>query len=66
MAEEPPRITGLLQEWRDGRAEAGNRVLELVYAELRSMAARQMRREHGGNTLQTTALVHEAYLRMCG
>jgi RNA polymerase sigma factor (TIGR02999 family) len=40
--------------------------MELVYAELHQIASREMRREHGEHTLQTTALVHEAYLRLCG
>lgn len=39
--------------------------MELVYAELHRIAAREMRREHGEHTLQTTAVVHEAYLRIC-
>jgi RNA polymerase sigma factor (TIGR02999 family) len=40
--------------------------MELVYRELRQIAAQQMRRERGGHTLQATALVHEVYLRLCG
>ena len=39
--------------------------MDLVYAELHRIAAREMRREHGEHTLQTTAVVHEAYLRIC-
>ena len=42
------------------------RLMELVYRELHQMASRQMRRERGEHTLQTTALVHEAYIRLCG
>ena len=66
MAEETHRITGLLLEWNSGKSGAADRLMELVYGELRRMAARQMRRERGEHTLQTTALVHEAYLRLCG
>jgi RNA polymerase sigma factor (TIGR02999 family) len=58
-------ITGLLDQWRAGDKEAANRLMELVYDELHSIASRQMRREHGEHTLQTTAVVHEAYLRIC-
>ena len=57
-------VTRLLQEWQDGRADASGELLALVYSELRSMAARQMRNESSGHTLQPTALVHEAYLRL--
>lgn len=59
-------ITGLLEQWRAGDKGAANKLMELVYGELREIAAREMRREHGGHTLQTTALVHEVYLRLCG
>ena len=58
-------ITGLLDQWRAGDNEAANRLMELVYDELHRIASRQMRREHGEHTLQTTAVVHEAYLRIC-
>jgi RNA polymerase sigma factor (TIGR02999 family) len=57
-------ITGLLDRWRCGDREAGDQVIELVYNELHQIAAREMRREHGEHTLQTTAIVHEAYLRI--
>jgi RNA polymerase sigma factor (TIGR02999 family) len=66
MAEDTHRITGLLLEWRAGKMEAANQLMELVYGELHRMARRQMRRERSAVTLQTTALVHEAYLRLCG
>jgi RNA polymerase sigma-70 factor, ECF subfamily len=65
-SEPPSPITRLLQEWRAGNKEAANRLMELVYDELHTIASREMRREHGEHTLQTTALVHEAYLRLCG
>ena len=58
-------ITALLVQWRSGDKEAANRLMELVYGELHRIAAREMRREHGEHTLQTTAIVHEAYLRLC-
>jgi RNA polymerase sigma factor (TIGR02999 family) len=66
-AEPPPsEVTGLLQAWRDGDAGAEERLVAVVYAELQSIARRQLARETPGHTLQTTALVHEAYLRLLG
>src|SRR3954471_2976115 len=59
-------ITGLLDRWRLGDAEAANQLMELVYGDLHRIAAREMRREHPGHTLQTTAVLHEAYLRIFG
>jgi RNA polymerase sigma factor (TIGR02999 family) len=66
MADETHSITVLLLQWRGGDKNAGDRIMELVYAELHRMASREMRRERREHTLQTTALVHEAYLRLCG
>src|SRR5947207_1058299 len=57
-------VTQLLDEWSRGDRRALDRLLPLVYAELRRIAARQLRRERDGHTLQPTALVHEAYLRL--
>ncbi|MBV8892327.1 MAG: sigma-70 family RNA polymerase sigma factor [Acidobacteria bacterium] len=57
-------LTRLLHDWRAGDKEAANRLMELVYGELHQIASREMRREHGAHTLQTTALVHEVYLRL--
>ena len=57
-------ITALLERWRSGDAAAANELAELVYGDLHRLAAREMRREGGGHTLQTTALLHEAYLRI--
>jgi RNA polymerase sigma factor (TIGR02999 family) len=57
-------VTALLGEWNRGNREALNQLLPLVYAELRRVAARQLRRERGDHTLQPTALVHEVYLRL--
>src|SRR4029453_7534151 len=59
-----PDVTGLLADWSRGDRRALGVLLPLVYAELRRMAARQLRRERDGHTLQPTALVHEAYLRL--
>jgi RNA polymerase sigma factor (TIGR02999 family) len=59
-------ITGLLHRWRLGDGEAANQLIELVYDDLHRIAAREMRREHGEHTLQTTAVLHEAYLKIFG
>ena len=57
-------VTGLLLAWGKGDASAGEKLLPAVYDELHKQAARAMRRENDGHTLQATALVHEAYLRL--
>jgi RNA polymerase sigma factor (TIGR02999 family) len=57
-------VTQLLVRWREGDAEAPERLMPLVYEELRRRAREYLRRERGDHTLQATALVHEAYLRM--
>ena len=57
-------VTALLDDWGRGDREALDRLLPLVYGELRRIAARQLRRERAGHSLQPTALVHEAYLRL--
>jgi len=57
-------ITHLLKAWGDGDESALNRLTPLVYAHLREQARRYMRRERSGATLQSTALVHEVYLRL--
>ena len=59
-------VTGLLRAWSRGDASAQERLVELVYGELRRQAARQLRRERPDHTLRPTALVHEAYLRLVG
>lgn len=61
MSEE---VTSLLQAWGDGDKDALDRLVPLVYAELRQAARRYMRGENRNHTLQTTALVNEAYLRL--
>jgi RNA polymerase sigma factor (TIGR02999 family) len=58
------RVTDLLVEWGHGNEAAHGEMLPLVYAELRRLAARYMASERGDHTLQPTALVHEAYLRL--
>jgi RNA polymerase sigma factor (TIGR02999 family) len=60
----PQSVTALLADWSRGNPEALDQLLPLVYGELRRMAARQLRRERVNHTLQPTALVHEAYLRL--
>lgn len=57
-------MTDLLQAWRDGDARRSEWLLAVVYDELKRIAHRQLGRERQGHTLQTTALVHEAYLRL--
>jgi RNA polymerase sigma factor (TIGR02999 family) len=57
-------VTALLDEWNRGDPDALQALLPIVYAELRRVAARQLRGERDGHTLQPTALVHEAYLRL--
>jgi RNA polymerase sigma factor (TIGR02999 family) len=57
-------ISHLLKEWSAGDRRALDRLTPLVYDELRHQATRYLRRERPGHTLQTTALIHEAYLRL--
>ena len=57
-------VTALLAELRLGRKDALDRLMPLVYGELRRIAARQMRAERAAHTLSPTALVHEAFLRL--
>ncbi|HKY32478.1 MAG TPA: sigma-70 family RNA polymerase sigma factor [Candidatus Polarisedimenticolia bacterium] len=59
-------VTRLLREWRTGGREALDRLLPLVLGELRRLSRRFMRAERSGHTLQTTALVNEAYMRLVG
>ncbi len=62
----PPQhnITQLLAEWRDGNQSALDELYPLVYDELHRLARRYMSRERKGHTLQTTALINEAYVRL--
>lgn len=64
MKERAAEITGLLKAWEGGDESALDRLAPLIYDELRRNARLQMRLERPGNTLQTTALVNEAYLRL--
>jgi RNA polymerase sigma factor (TIGR02999 family) len=59
-------ITRLLARWKEGDAAALEELTPIVYQELRQLADQYMRRESGDHTLQPTALVHEAYLRLAG
>ena len=61
-----PAVTEILQAIDGGDDQAAERLLPLVYAELRRLARQRMAREPAGLTLQPTALVHEAYLRLIG
>lgn len=58
------QVTQLLKSWSQGDQEALGRLMPVVYGELRRLARRQMARERPDHTLQVTALVHEAYLRL--
>ena len=60
----PKEVTQLLIDWSNGDRAALDRLMPLVYEELRRLANRYMRRERAGHTLQTTALINEAYLRL--
>jgi RNA polymerase sigma factor (TIGR02999 family) len=62
--EKSQEITRMLQEWSGGKQEALDALLPLVYAELRRQASRYLRRERPDHTLQTTALIHEAYMKL--
>jgi RNA polymerase sigma-70 factor (ECF subfamily) len=62
----PANFTQLLTDWRDGNPQALERLTPLVYEELRRLARNYMRGERGGHTLQATAVVHEAFLRLAG
>ena len=57
-------VTRLLQAWSDGSPQASEQLLPLIYDQLRRIAREYMRREREGHTLQPTALVHEAYLKL--
>lgn len=65
-APDAPEITRLLRHAAEGDAAALDALLPVVYGELRRLARRYLREERSGHTLQPTALVHEAYLRLIG
>jgi RNA polymerase sigma factor (TIGR02999 family) len=62
--ERPSEITAILNKWNDGDSQAKEELLQFVYDDLRRQARAAMSRERAGHTLQPTALVHEAYLRL--
>ena len=64
MTTTPQEVSQLLRAWSDGDQTALDKLMPLVYEELRRMAKRHMDRQNPGHTLQTTALIHEAYLRL--
>jgi len=66
MSVPDPEITEILRAWEQGDDGALERLLPMVYAELRSIAAKHLRSERPGHTLQPTALANEAYLRLRG
>jgi RNA polymerase sigma-70 factor (ECF subfamily) len=66
MEDTPASVTRLLAEWQGGDPAALDRLLPLVYGELRAIAARHLSRETSGHTLQSTALVHEVYVKLLG
>jgi RNA polymerase sigma factor (TIGR02999 family) len=66
MPERSVEITRLLQQWQTGSPEAFQRLVPLVYDELRAIASRHLSREWRHNHLQTTAVVNEAYLKLFG
>lgn len=59
-----PTVTTLLRDWRSGDADALNELTPLIYDDLRRIAARHLRSERSGHTLQATALVNEAFARL--
>src|SRR5262245_3780517 len=63
---EPGAVSGLLLAWSRGDIQAGETLMPLVYQQLRKLAAAYLRRERAEHTLQPTALVNEAYLRLIG
>ena len=65
MEPTPGQVTKLLQRWHQGDAEALNSLIPLVYDDLRRLANYHLQQETHAQTLQSTALVHEVYLRLC-
>ena len=64
MAIPPSEVTALLQQWSTGREDVLDQLLPAIYDELRRLASSYLRRERQDHTLQTTALVHEAFLKL--
>jgi RNA polymerase sigma factor (TIGR02999 family) len=65
VSSESPDVTTLLAAWRAGNEKARDEVVAIVYGELKNLAHHFLTRERPGHTLQTTALVHELYLKLC-
>jgi len=66
METSAPSVSQLLQRWSEGDRGALDQLTPLIYEELRRMARRYMNQQPAGHTLQATALIHEAYLRLVG
>ena len=64
LAAPPHEVTQLLLDWSEGNQTALDRLMPLVYQELRRLAHQDLNKERTGHTLQTTDLVHEAYLKL--
>ena len=64
MSQDEHDVTQLLQAWSNGNQQAFNDLLPIIYAELRRVAHQYLHRDRDGQTLETTALVHEAYLKL--
>jgi RNA polymerase sigma factor (TIGR02999 family) len=64
VSPQPKDVTTLLMEWSGGNSQAFNELMPMVYDQLRQLAARELRRERPNHTLHSTALVHEAYLKL--
>src|SRR4030088_516652 len=62
----PSEVTQLLVDWQNGSPEALEKLMPLVYSELRAIAQRYLSRERVNHTLQSTSLVHEAYFKLIG
>ncbi len=66
MTTDDPNLEQLLADAQSGGPGAGSRLLDAVYGELRRLAAHHLQHEHGGHTLQPTALAHEVYIKLMG
>jgi RNA polymerase sigma factor (TIGR02999 family) len=66
MTESLPQFTGMLIDWSQGNQAAFEKLMPIVYNELRRLARHYLQDEHSAQTLQTTALVHEAYIKLVG
>lgn len=64
MTKTDPSVTALLERWQSGDDDALERLAPMIYRELQRLARRSMRSEHAGHTLQATALVNEAFIRL--